>query len=51
MSNTRDDLKVFITNRESVCEECGADLGSGAWIFLAAEKGALCLSCADLRPP
>lgn len=48
MSNIRDDLKVFITNRESVCDECGANLGSGAWIFLAGEKGALCLSCADL---
>jgi hypothetical protein len=42
------DLKVFISNRESVCDECGENLGSKAWIMLAGEKGALCLSCADL---
>jgi len=42
------DLKVFITTRESCCDECGEDLGRSAWITLAEEKGALCLSCADL---
>ena len=42
------DLKVFITTRESSCDECGEDLGRSAWITLAEEKGALCLSCADL---
>ncbi len=42
------ELKVFISNRESVCDECGENLGSKAWITLAGEKGALCLSCADL---
>jgi hypothetical protein len=42
------DLKVFITTRESVCDECGEDLGRRAWITLAGEKGAFCLSCADL---
>jgi len=44
----RDDLKVFITSRESKCDECQEELGSKAWIMLAEEKGALCLSCADL---
>jgi hypothetical protein len=48
MKNKHDDLKVFITNRESACDECRADLGRGRWVFLAGEKGALCLSCADL---
>jgi hypothetical protein len=43
-----DDLKVFISNRESVCSECHEKLGTQAWIFLNREKGALCLSCADL---
>ena len=43
-----DDLMVFITSRESKCDECKEDLGSKAWITLAEEKGALCLSCADL---
>jgi hypothetical protein len=41
-------LKVFISSRDSVCGECGEDLGPHAWITLAGEKGALCLSCADL---
>ena len=41
-------MKVFISTRESSCDECGEDLGKGAWITLAGERGALCLSCADL---
>jgi len=43
-----DDLKVFITNRDSTCDECGENLGRKAWITLTRDKGALCLSCADL---
>ena len=42
------ELKVFISNRDSTCDECGAELGRRAWIHLAGDKGALCLSCADL---
>lgn len=42
------DLKVFISSRESVCDECGEDLGRKAWITLDEEKGTLCLACADL---
>jgi hypothetical protein len=42
------DLKVFITTRESVCGECGEELGRHAWITLVEDKGALCLSCADM---
>jgi hypothetical protein len=42
------DLTVFISTRESSCDECGEELGSKAWITLAGERGALCLSCADL---
>ena len=41
------ELKVFITTRESVCDECGEGLGHHAWITLAGNK-AFCLSCADL---
>ena len=41
------DLKVFITNRDSTCDECGEQLGHHAWITLAEGK-AFCLSCADL---
>ncbi|MHC4679008.1 MAG: DUF2293 domain-containing protein [Planctomycetota bacterium] len=41
-------MKVFISSRESKCDECKEDLGKKAWITLTEEKGALCLSCADL---
>ncbi|MHC4437311.1 MAG: DUF2293 domain-containing protein, partial [Planctomycetota bacterium] len=44
----RDNLKVFISSRESKCDECKEELGKKAWITLTEEKGALCLSCADL---
>jgi hypothetical protein len=44
----RNDLKVFISSRESKCDECKEELGKKAWITLTEEKGALCLSCADL---
>ena len=40
--------KVFISNHDSTCGECGEHLGAKAWITLAGEKGALCLACADL---
>jgi hypothetical protein len=42
------DLKVFITTREATCDECGEDLGRRAWITLVEDKGAVCLTCADL---
>jgi hypothetical protein len=42
------ELKVFITSRESKCDECGEVLGEHAWITLEEGKGALCLACADL---
>lgn len=41
------DLKVFITNRDSTCDECGEHLGHHAWITLVENK-AFCLSCADM---
>jgi len=43
------DLKVFISSRETACSECREELQPGAWIFLAGERGALCLACADLE--
>jgi len=46
--NEIEELKVFISTRESTCGECSENLGSKAWITLAGEKGALCMSCADL---
>ena len=42
------ELRVFISSRESTCSECGENLGSRAWITLAGDRGALCLTCADL---
>jgi hypothetical protein len=41
------DLKVFITNQDSTCDECGEKLGHHAWITLSDNK-AFCLACADL---
>jgi hypothetical protein len=41
-------IRVFISNRESACNECGENLGAKAWITLRKDKGALCLSCSDL---
>jgi hypothetical protein len=43
-----EEIKVFISTRDSTCGECGEDLGRKAWITLVRDKGALCLSCADL---
>ena len=43
------ELKVFISTQDSLCGECGEKLGRKAWITLDDEKGALCLSCADLE--
>ena len=42
------DIKVFITTGTACCDECGQELGRRSWITLARDKGALCLSCADL---
>ena len=42
------DFKVFIASGEATCSECGQDLGRHAWITLVEDKGAVCLSCADL---
>lgn len=42
------ELKVFISSRESSCDECGEELGRRAWITLQRDRGALCLACADL---
>jgi hypothetical protein len=44
----KEDLKVFISASEPTCDECGDNLGRGAWIAMAGEKEAVCLSCADL---
>ena len=46
--NKADEIKVFISNRESKCDDCGENLGRQAWITLQRDKGALCLTCADL---
>ena len=43
------DLKVFISSRDSSCEDCGESLGRGAWITLVEGIGALCLACADME--
>lgn len=42
------DIRVFISTRDAKCDECGEDLGTKAWITLVEDRGARCLSCADL---
>jgi hypothetical protein len=44
----RADVKVFISHRDSTCDECHHELGHGAWIVPVGERGAICLTCADL---
>ena len=44
---TSNDIKVFITGRDTRCDACKEDLGRHAWMTLDGER-ALCLSCADL---
>lgn len=47
--NKPEELTVFISSRDSKCDECGTELGKGAWITLqGSERRAACLSCADL---
>jgi hypothetical protein len=46
--NKSEEIKVFISHRDSKCDECGEELGRKAWITLEQGKGALCLACADL---
>lgn len=43
----RDELVVFWIIRDSVCGECGDELGKGRFLRLEAERP-LCLRCADL---
>jgi hypothetical protein len=47
-SKREEEIKVFISHRDSVCGECKEELGKNAWITLNEDKGAYCLSCADL---
>jgi hypothetical protein len=46
--SSKNEIKVFISHRDSKCDECGEELGRQAWITLEENKGALCLACADL---
>ena len=46
--NKTPELKVFISNRESTCDECHENLGTKAWIMLEKDGRAFCLCCADL---
>jgi hypothetical protein len=39
MVHDTNDLKVFISSRDSACDECKEDLGRGAWITLMEGKG------------
>jgi hypothetical protein len=43
-----EDIKVFISSRESKCDECGENIEKNARISLNRSRGVLCLTCADL---
>jgi hypothetical protein len=42
------EIKVFITSREAVCDECGENLGRKALITVQDKGKAFCMSCSDL---
>lgn len=48
-AESKENIKVFISTKDSFCEECKEHLGRRAWITLLPNKGAICLSCADLE--
>jgi len=47
MDQTKD-IKVFFSNRDSICDECGEELGRGDFITLTNDRRPLCLTCSDL---
>ena len=49
MDKTKD-IKVFISNWDSICDECGEELGRGDFITLTKDRDRrpLCLTCSDL---
>jgi hypothetical protein len=42
------EIDVFISSRDSTCDECHEELGRRAWITIEGAGRALCLACADL---
>jgi hypothetical protein len=42
------EIKVFISSRDSKCDECSEELGHHAWITLRPPDAVMCLACADL---
>jgi hypothetical protein len=47
MSPNSEDIVVFSVVRDSVCAECGVELGKGRFLLMEGDRP-LCLSCADL---
>jgi hypothetical protein len=45
--NQDKELKVYVSNRESTCNECGKTLGHEDLIALTKDRCLLCLACAD----
>ena len=43
------EIKVFISSRDSTCTECNEHLGKNAWIILSGNDKVICLDCADLN--
>ncbi len=53
MAETGSEITVFLSRRDSTCDECKRELGRHAWITFGGEleggeRKAICLACADL---
>ena len=53
MAETVSEISVFISRRDSTCDECKRELGRHSWITLGGEveggeRKPICLACADL---
>ncbi|MCH2210248.1 MAG: DUF2293 domain-containing protein [Fuerstiella sp.] len=48
VSHKRSDVRVFVTDQQSLCAECQQILEKSAWVMVTEESAVCCLSCAGL---
>ncbi len=46
--NSKPELRVFCTNKQTICVECGCIINQGDFLFINTSSRHYCLSCADL---
>ena len=44
----QDDIRVFYSSRDTVCDDCNGSIERGELIAFSDARETLCLSCADL---